>query len=189
MSFYKKRLRPRLLGLYALAGLAFWYSSPTGTSIALGLVPIAIGEGIRLWATGHLHKNDALTVTGVYAYVRHPLYLGTLLIATGFLAMAHSAAALVVLALLALFFFGYYLPYKDRIEGARLESLYGDEFRRYAALVPRVLPRLRPYVALGAEPDSQPTWRMARFADNNELGTAIVVGIGVIAMVVRWQLP
>ena len=188
MRFVKKRLRPRLLGLYALVALAFWYASPTGTSIALGLVPIAIGEGIRLWATGHLHKNDALTVTGVYAYVRHPLYLGTLLIAAGFLAMAHSALALAVLPVLALFFFGYYLPYKDRIEGARLESLYGDEFRRYAAAVPRLLPRLRPYVALGAKPEGLPSWRMTRFADNNELGTAAAVGIGVIAMVVRWQL-
>jgi len=188
MSFYKKRLRPRLLGLYALTALAFWYASPTGTSIALGFVPIALGEGIRLWATGHLHKNDALTVTGVYAYVRHPLYLGTLLIAAGFLGMAHSAAALWVLVGLALFFFGYYLPYKDRIESARLESLYGDEFRRYAAAVPRVLPRLVPYVALGAKPDAQPAWRMARFSDNNELGTAVAVFVGVIAMVVRWQL-
>jgi protein-S-isoprenylcysteine O-methyltransferase Ste14 len=188
VSFYRKRLRPRLLGLYALAGLAFWYASPTGTSIALGLVPIALGEAIRLWATGHLHKNDALTVTGVYAYVRHPLYLGTLLIAAGFLGMAHSALALVALAGLALFFFGYYLPYKDRIESARLESLYGDEFRRYSAVVPRVLPRLRPYVALGASPERQPAWRMARFADNNELGTAAAVCTGVLAMVVRWQI-
>jgi protein-S-isoprenylcysteine O-methyltransferase Ste14 len=184
----RKRLRPRLLGLYVLAGLALWYASPTGTSIAVGLLPIALGEAIRLWATGHLHKNDALTVTGVYAYVRHPLYLGTLLIAAGFLAMANSALALGALVFLALFFFGYYLPYKDRIESARLESLYGDEFRRYSAAVPRLLPRLRPYVALGATPESLPTWRMARFADNNELGTAAVVGIGVIAMVVRWQL-
>jgi protein-S-isoprenylcysteine O-methyltransferase Ste14 len=184
----RKRLRPRLLGLYVLAGLALWYASPTGTSIALGLVPIAVGEAIRLWATGHLHKNDALTVTGVYAYVRHPLYLGTLLISAGFLAMANSALALGALVFLALFFFGYYLPYKDRIESARLESLYGDEFRRYSAAVPRLIPRLRPYVALGATPEKLPTWRMARFADNNELGTAAVVGLGVIAMVVRWQL-
>ena len=188
MSFASKRLRPRLLGLYALAGLAFWYASPTGTSIALGLAPIAIGEGIRLWATGHLHKNDALTVTGVYAYVRHPLYLGTLLICAGFLGMAQNGLALVALAGLALFFFAYYLPYKDRIESARLESLYGDEFRRYAAAVPRLLPRLRPYVALGASREQLPAWRMARFADNNELGTAAAVGVGVIAMVVRWQL-
>ena len=188
MSFYKKRLRPRLLALYAVAGLALWYASPTGTSIALGLVPILLGEAIRLWATGHLHKNDALTVTGVYAYVRHPLYLGTLLISAGFLAMAHSALALGALAILALFFFGYYLPYKDRIESARLESLYGDEFRRYSTAVPRLLPRLRPYVALGATPEKLPAWRVARFADNHELGTALAVGIGVIAMVVRWQL-
>jgi protein-S-isoprenylcysteine O-methyltransferase Ste14 len=188
VSFYKKRLRPRLLVLYALAGFAFWYASPTGTSIALGLVPIALGEAIRLWATGHLHKNDALTVTGVYAYVRHPLYLGTLLIGAGFLTMASSALALAALAALALFFFAYYMPYKDRIESARLESLYGDEFRRYATAVPRLLPRFRPYVALGARPERLPAWRWTRFSDNNELGTAVAVGIGVIAMVVRWQL-
>jgi protein-S-isoprenylcysteine O-methyltransferase Ste14 len=187
VSFYKKRLRPRLLGLYALAGLALWYASPTGASIALGVVAIAIGEAIRLWATGHLHKNDALTVTGIYAYVRHPLYLGTLLIGAGFLAMAHSALALVALVGFALFFFGYYLPYKDRIESARLESLYGDDFRRYSASVPRLLPRLRPYVPLGASAASA-TWRMQRFADNNELGTAVAVALGVVAMVVRWQI-
>jgi hypothetical protein len=96
--------------------------------------------------------------------------------------------ALAALAILALFFFGYYLPYKDRIESARLESLYGDEFRRYSTAVPRLLPRLKPYVALGATPEKLPAWRRARFADNNELGTAVAVGIGVIAMVVRWQL-
>ena len=188
MGLSKKHFKPRLLGFYAVAGLALWYATPSGWSILAGLLPVVIGEGVRLWATGHLHKNDALTVSGVYAYVRHPLYLGTLLIALGFFWMANNVLALVILAFFLLFFFGYYLPYKDRIEGARLESLYGDEFRRYAIAVPRLLPRLRGYVPLGGgDPDRQ-HWRGVRFADNNELGTAVVVGFGVVAMVIRWQL-
>ncbi len=188
MRIPTKRLRPRLLAVYALVLVALWFARPTGSSILLGLVPIALGEGIRLWATGHLHKNDALTVTGVYAYVRHPLYLGTLLIAVGFLWMAHNGMALVLGAVFALFFFGYYMPYKNRIEGARLESLYGDEFRRYATAVPRLLPRLRAYRPLGGLPPGESSWRGVRFADNNETGTALAVALGVLAMLVRWQL-
>jgi protein-S-isoprenylcysteine O-methyltransferase Ste14 len=187
VSFYKKRLRPRLLVIYALVGAALWYASPTGTSIALGVIPVVTGEAIRLWATGHLHKNDALTVTGVYAYVRHPLYLGTLLIGVGFLVMTHHLLGWIALGAFALFFFGYYMPYKDRIESARLEALYGDEFRRYAVCVPRLLPRVRAYVPLGATGPAS-GWRQARFSDNNELGTAAVVALGVLALVVRWQL-
>lgn len=188
VSLSRKHLKPRLLLVYAAALAGLWIARPTLGSIALGLVPIAIGEGLRLWATGHLHKNDALTVSGAYAYVRHPLYLGTLLIAAGFLAMAHSGLALALFAGVALVFFGYYMPYKDRIEGARLESLYGDAFRRYAVAVPRLIPRFHAYVPLGASADTTQGWRQVRFADNNETGTALVVGLGVLAMLARWAI-
>ncbi|HTO68398.1 MAG TPA: isoprenylcysteine carboxylmethyltransferase family protein [Myxococcota bacterium] len=188
MSFAKKRLRPRLLAVYALAGAALWLSRPTPLSIAAGALPIALGEGLRLWATGHLHKNDSLTVTGPYAYLRHPLYLGTLLIGMGFLVMAWSPVALAVAALFGLFYFGYYIWYKDRIESARLESLYGDAYRRFAAAVPRLIPRLHAYVPLEADRASEQAWRSVRFADNNETGTAAAVAVGVLCMVARWGL-
>jgi protein-S-isoprenylcysteine O-methyltransferase Ste14 len=186
LRFVRKRLRPRLLAVYALAIAAVFLSQPTPVSLAIGAIPIALGEALRLWATGYLHKNDALTIVGPYAYLRHPLYLGTLLIGTGFLIMAWSPIALGVAALFVLVYFGYYMPYKDRIESARLESLYGDAFRRYAAAVPRLVPRLHPYRPLPAERASETTWRRVRFADNNETGTAVVVAVGVLCMVVRW---
>src|SRR5262245_57561623 len=109
MSFAKKRLRPRLLAVYALAGVALWLSRPTPASIAAGALPILLGEGLRLWATGHLHKNDSLTVTGPYAYLRHPLYAGTLLIGAGFLIMAWSGIALAFAAVFLVGYFGYYM--------------------------------------------------------------------------------
>lgn len=188
MSFARKRLRPRLLVVYALAATAVFLSSPTPASLLVGAIPIALGESLRLWATGHLHKNDSLTVAGPYAYLRHPLYLGTLLIGAGFLIMAWSPIAFAFAALFVLVYFGYYMPYKDRIESARLESLYGDAYRRYAASVPRLVPRLHAYEPLQAERAPETAWRRARFADNNETGTAVVVAFGVLCMVVRWGI-
>jgi len=188
MSFAKKRLRPRLLVVYALAGVALWLSRPTPLSIVAGAIPIALGEGLRLWATGHLHKNDSLTVTGPYAYLRHPLYMGTLLIGAGFLIMAWSPIALAVATVFGLFYFGYYMPYKDRIESARLESLYGDAYRRFAAAVPRLIPRLHAYTPLEADRGREQSWRAVRFADNNETGTAAAIAVGVLCMVARWGL-
>ena len=186
LRFVRKRLRPRLLVVYALAIAAVLLSRPSPASLAVGAIPIALGEALRLWATGHLHKNDALTVGGPYAYLRHPLYFGTLLIGAGFLVMAWSALAFGIAALFVLVYFGYYMPYKDRIESARLEALYGDAYRRYAVAVPRLVPRLHAYQPLAAERAPETTWRRARFADNNETGTALVVAVGVLCMVVRW---
>lgn len=184
----KKRLRPRLLAVYALALALIWLARPTPWSLLIGCVPVLVGEWLRIWATGHLHKTDELTVTGAYGYLRHPLYAGTLLIATGFAIIAASAPALFVYGVLLLGYFGYYMPYKDRIEGARLESRYGDAYRRYAAAVPRLVPRLHPYRPLVDGPEERATWRKLRFADNHELGTAVGVGLGLLVMVGRYLL-
>ena len=188
MRWLRKRLQPRLLVVYALALGVIWMAEPTARSLLLGGIPIALGEGLRLWATGHLLKNDALTVTGPYAYLRHPLYLGTLMIGAGFAATAASAGALWLFAASLVAYFGYYMPYKDRIEGARLESLYGDAFRRYAVAVPSLIPRLHAYVPLTADRSPQTTWSTVRFSDNHEVGIAFAVGLGVIALFARWAV-
>lgn len=183
----RKRLRPRLLVVYALGGVLIAYASPTPLAIALGLVPVLAGESLRIWATGHLHKNDALTFTGPYAYLRNPMYLGTLLIAAGLAVIASSPAAYLVLGAFLIGYFGYYIPYKERIEGARLEALYGDRYRRYAAAVPSLLPRLHPYVPLAPDAAPAPEFGL-RFADNHELGSALAVISLVGLLVVRWAL-
>ncbi len=187
MGRLRRRLKPRLLAVYALLTALIVYARPTAFSLALGLLPIALGEGLRIWATGHLNKNDALTVTGPYAYLRNPLYLGTMLIATGFALIAASPLAYALLALFLVGYFLYYMPYKERIETARLESIYGDSFRRYAVAVPSLLPRFHPYVPLGADASPAPEWRV-RFRDNHEVGTALAVVAVVLMLVARWSL-
>ncbi len=187
MRSLRKRLQPRLLTVYALAILLIAYARPSPASLAVGLIPIALGEGLRLWATGHLHKNDALTVTGPYAYLRNPLYLGTLLIASGLALIAASPLGYTVWGLFVLGYFVYYMPYKERIETARLESRYGDAFRRFSLAVPSLLPRLHAYVPLAADGASPPQFSV-RFRDNHELGTAVTVLAVVLLLAGRWAL-
>ncbi len=185
----RKRFKPRLLVVYAAGALALWVSRPTLTTILLGLIPLALGEGLRIWATGYLHKTESLTVAGPYAYLRHPLYAGTLLIAAGFAIMAGTAVSGAMLSIFILAYFAYYMPYKNRIEGARLEAAFGDAFRRYSVAVPRLVPRMFPYTPLAGDASGSVVWRAERFSDNNETGTALAVCVGMLAMVARGFLP
>lgn len=43
------------------------------------------GVIVRIWAAGNIRKDREITMTGIYVMVRHPLYLGTLLIYLSFL--------------------------------------------------------------------------------------------------------
>ncbi len=96
----KKRLRPRLLAVYALAVAFVVFATPTLETLPLGVAMVLLGEGLRVWATGHLIKTDALTISGPYAYLRHPLYVGTLSIAAGFACMGHNPVILGLFGLL-----------------------------------------------------------------------------------------
>lgn len=99
---------PRLL-LSLLAGVAVvLLGEPSAPSLVLGLALVGAGEGVRFWAAGHLHKTRELVTSGPYAWVRHPLYAGTLLVGCGFLVAASGAVTRLGLPLYLLFFLAYY---------------------------------------------------------------------------------
>ena len=49
--------------------------------LAIGLVIAAVGEAIRIWAAGHLEKGREVTRSGPYGWTRHPLYVGSSIMA------------------------------------------------------------------------------------------------------------
>ena len=115
-------------------------------------------------------KNRRLTTTGPYAYVKNPLYLGTILISAGFCLLARHYW---VLAITAVGFFGYYMPRKKKIEYGRLREIYGEEFDRFQKNVPDLLPQLRPWRS------GDPTRFNGRLVfDNSEHGTVMSVMLG-----------
>jgi protein-S-isoprenylcysteine O-methyltransferase Ste14 len=73
----------RVPGGFLLVAAFLWLSKPSIQSLAVGLPVSFVGLAIRGWAAGHLEKNTALTDSGPYAWVRNPLYIGTLTVAAG----------------------------------------------------------------------------------------------------------
>jgi protein-S-isoprenylcysteine O-methyltransferase Ste14 len=112
-------------GFIMVAAFA-WFSRPDARSLAVGLPISALGLLLRGWATGHVEKNIRLAESGPYAYIRNPLYIGTLLVAMGF----------------AIVFLFIYLPAIE-LEEQHLRKLFPD-FALYAQRVPALWPTLLP---------------------------------------------
>jgi len=180
----RKNLNARFLPLYVfgIAILILQPLRPDGFVVALPL--IVLGGGLRAWGAGHLVKNDQLTTSGPYAHLRHPLYLGTILIATGFGIWAGGWLTLVVLGLLWPWFALHYFPRKERSESLRLEVAHGERFVHYRSEVPALWPRLR---AWRGEHDTglRDRWALDRYDDNNELGTFLALSSGVLLFWLR----
>lgn len=82
---------------------AYWFARSTWTSIEIGLSVAAVGELIRIWASGHLEKAREITRSGPYRFISHPLYFGSCVMGVGFaVATAAIVPAAVVFVYLAL---------------------------------------------------------------------------------------
>lgn len=174
-----KNINRRFIPFY-LIGVGILVFRPTPSEHFLIAMPlIGFGAALRGWGAGHLVKNAELTTTGPYAYLRHPLYLGTMMVATGFAIWAGGGLTIVVIAIAWPWFGLSYFPRKERIENARLEAAYGDRFRCYRRSVPALWPRLRRF---RSEPrfDRSESWKLDRYSENNELGTLLAVSLGVL---------
>lgn len=124
------------IGLVVAAGFG-WFAHPTARSLWAGLPLVAAGLALRAWAAGHLRKNQKLTTSGPYAWVRNPLYVGTLLAVGGCLiAASEPVLAWVTLAAFLLI----YTPVVEQ-EEQHLRKLF-PEYEAYARQVPQFLPRL-----------------------------------------------
>lgn len=134
----------KTFGLVACMVLAVMLASPTKASLIAGAAFVCIGEAIRMWAAGHLMRKQELATSGPYAHLRDPLYLGRLFLITGFCVMGWGYCLILLPVALAVFFTNY-MPRKYKKEMKWLEDIFGDAYRRYAAEVRSLVPRLTPY--------------------------------------------
>ena len=116
-----------------------WLSQPSPRSMMIGLPVAALGLLLRGWAAGHLEKNIRLAQSGPYAYVRNPLYIGTLLVALGLVIAARRWPLALIFAAVFLL---VYLPVIE-LEEQHLRQLF-PVFRAYSQRVPALLPTLQP---------------------------------------------
>ena len=79
---HRRRRYRQAVGI-ALAFLFTFAGTPEPLTLSCGAAVTGLGMLVRLWASGHVMKNEVLATTGPYGYVRHPLYVGNLLICIG----------------------------------------------------------------------------------------------------------
>ena len=87
-----------------------------------------------------LKKEDysGIIQTGLQGFVRHPLYLGTLLFILGIFLLFSTMGSFILFAVLVL-----YLPFGIYLEEQKLMKEFGEEYGTYKKNIPSLFPKLK----------------------------------------------
>jgi protein-S-isoprenylcysteine O-methyltransferase Ste14 len=122
---------------FVAAVVALALAHPTRESLVVGFAVALGGEAIRIWAAGHLEKSREVTRSGPYRWTRHPLYVGSSVIALGVVIAARSPIVAVVTAV----YMATTITSAIRTEEAFLRRTFGDTYDRYRASQAEPMPR------------------------------------------------
>jgi len=168
--------RYRVPAGWLLGVVVLLLARPTPSSILLGLPLGFVGEAIRIWASGHIEKTKKLATGGPYAHARHPLYVGSVLLALG---VGVASASLWVVLAVAVYFLAFF-PAVMREESDFLAKKFPEEFAKWATEVPAFWPRPTP----GGPRSSRFEW--GRVSLNREWRTALAI-LAISALVYARQ--
>jgi protein-S-isoprenylcysteine O-methyltransferase Ste14 len=173
----------KLIGLFALIGLLIFFSHPNPQTFSLGAILVVLGTVVRIWAGGHLRRDQQLTTSGPYQFTRNPFYLGRLLVLLGFgvlsgvggdFSQPRNVILWIILLVAIVVFFAFYMPRKEKREGGRLKEMFGEDYETWKSHVPSLFPRLTPY-RMNPRPWSSQLFMGGddQFTGNKELWTSI----------------
>jgi protein-S-isoprenylcysteine O-methyltransferase Ste14 len=119
-----------------------WQRAVAAAVIAAGLIPLleSIARFVRI-GRGTLMPNvptERLVATGLYRFVRNPMYVGDLVVLAGETLLFHSYAMLVYAAAVWLGLDQFIRRYEE----PTLRRRHGEEYERYREQVHRWWPRI-----------------------------------------------
>jgi protein-S-isoprenylcysteine O-methyltransferase Ste14 len=140
---------------------------------------VASGELLRLWAVRHIgvvsrtrsDRLGPLVATGPFARLRNPLYFGNIALWVGFAASAGLLWLIPPIVLLLALEYHAIVRWEEHL----LEGRLGDNYREYAARVPRWLPLASPVSLSPQVSRLKFSWRDTFFSERGTL-MAIVAG-------------
>ncbi len=116
--------------------LVSWLGDTYLTLLYAGAAAAAVGELIRMWASGHVKKNKELATDGPYAYVRHPLYVGNILILVGYSVASNMWWSFVLMAFLLWFYYPPAISYEDN----KLKKIFGEQWIEWSQNIHALIP-------------------------------------------------
>lgn len=106
--------------------VVLWLARPDLASLAWGGALAVAGEAVRVWAAGHLEKSREVTRSGPYRFTRHPLYLGSTIMAAGVAVAARSVAVAAIVAAYVVVMIGSAIRSEENFLRRRFGSTYDD---------------------------------------------------------------
>jgi protein-S-isoprenylcysteine O-methyltransferase Ste14 len=131
-----------LIDHFFLGWAAFFRSGvPFGLRFPIALLIIFCGLYLTLSGIhtvfSEYTEHPRMITTGLFSFVRHPVYLGALLVYIGLLAFLLSPSGLLVF--IAVFFLYDWLA---QDEEARMLKVFGKQYEDYRLQTPKWLPRM-----------------------------------------------
>jgi protein-S-isoprenylcysteine O-methyltransferase Ste14 len=165
----------RLLLAWGSIPILLLCSNMTDQTFRWGIVLLLVGELIRFWALGFVErKGRELAMSGPYAFVRNPLYVGNFFLGLG---VAVIVGNWIILVLFLAGFLGIYTG-TIRGEEKHLREMFGKPYEDYCRNVPSFLPRLTPYAA-----PKKDSFLWSRIIKHHEYIT--VAGIALMVMLIH----
>lgn len=123
--------------------------TPEELTDVLGIGIILFGFLFRIAARGYkaeIHSNNkGLSIGGPYGLIRHPMYLGTLLIGSGIILTLFKWW---IFPTMLIVFLLIYIPQIRREEG-RLFKRFGKDYQTYCQSVPKYFPNIFAWFKIG----------------------------------------
>lgn len=167
------------------------FQQATITSMIVGFAIALLGEFFRLWGVSYAGSETRTTdgvggtflvVSGAFAYVRNPLYVGNMLMYLGIGIMSWALFPYLQIIALAFFFWQYIVIIKE--EEGFLLSKYGKSYENYCAAVPKLIPSFIKYKNPGLE---QPEYQLQK-GFRSERRTLQAFGIIILIIIIRYAL-
>ena len=124
---------------FACSVAVLYLARPTPRSLALGAAVAVLGEVVRIWAAGHLDKGREVTQSGPYRFARHPLYLGSAIVAAGVAVASARVAVFLIVGMYMAVTIGSAMRHEE--ENMRVQ--FGREYEAYLRTPAR--PVTRPF--------------------------------------------
>ena len=128
------------------------FQESTVWTLIIGFVIALIGELIRFWGVSWAGSETRTTgtvggtfliISGPFAFVRNPLYVGNILIYLGLGIMSFAWFPYLQIVAILFFFLQYYLIVNQ--EEKYLVEKFSEQYKEYCKNVPAFIPRLAPY--------------------------------------------
>ena len=167
------------------------FENASVTTLIIGFIIALFGELIRLWGVSWAGSETRTTggvggtflvISGPFAFVRNPLYVGNILMYTGLGVMSYALFPYLQIIAILFFILQYHLIVKE--EESFLEKKFGEAYQKYLKNVPRFIPKLTPYKIDGVE---QPIFKL-NMGLRSETRTLQAFGSVALLIIIKWYL-